>query len=256
MKWDGALYDSQGGPQREAGAELIRMAAVGEFDHVLDIGCGTGNQTIELATLASKGSVTGLDPSEEMLVRAREKAASFDNVSFTRARVQDMDYDGMFDLAFSNLALQWVKDHESAMKRVYRALRQNGRISFQMPAKGFCPEFFEYIDAAIAGLGCREFFLDWDSPWYFPDVQEYAELLDRTGFRNLRVFCREYQSLFDGTDAVLHWLVGAGLRPYLSRLPEDRQEYMKYAVAMNFEKSRTPDGIAVTFKRLFAFAEK
>jgi ubiquinone/menaquinone biosynthesis C-methylase UbiE len=67
MKWDAEKYDSVKAPQVDAGRELIEMANVCDTDSILDIGCGTGKLTIELARLASKGYIVGIDPSEEML---------------------------------------------------------------------------------------------------------------------------------------------------------------------------------------------
>ncbi|MBI1810532.1 MAG: methyltransferase domain-containing protein [Nitrospirae bacterium] len=69
MRWDAERYDSAHGPQIDVGRELIKMATVRAEDSILDIGCGTGKLTIELARRTSKGCVIGIDPSEEMLKR-------------------------------------------------------------------------------------------------------------------------------------------------------------------------------------------
>lgn len=72
MKWDAEKYDSVKAPQIDAGRELITMAKVRNTDSILDIGCGTGTLTIELARLASKGNVIGIDHLRKCL-RRREK---------------------------------------------------------------------------------------------------------------------------------------------------------------------------------------
>lgn len=81
MKWDAALYDAVKAPQIDAGRELIALAGIRETDSVLDIGCGTGVLTCELARLAQGGSVTGIDPSLEMLKKAEETCSARRNVS-------------------------------------------------------------------------------------------------------------------------------------------------------------------------------
>ena len=72
MRWDAEKYDAVKAPQVDAGKELIAMAKVKDTDSVLDLGCGTGKLTVELAKRASNGIVVGIDPSREMLEKARE----------------------------------------------------------------------------------------------------------------------------------------------------------------------------------------
>ena len=161
-----------------------------------------------------------------------------------------------FDLIFSNSALQWMKEQKEVMGRVYQSLKPEGRIVFQLPAKNFCREFFDYTDNAIALLKLEKFFSNWGSPWYFPSREDYETLLKDAGFGNIMVFYRDYRLVFESLNEVLDWLASAGLRPYLEVLPEKEQEYFKYAFAMSFENNRTDRGIEFDFRRLFASAKK
>ena len=256
MKWDAESYDAVKAPQVDAGRELISMAGIGETDSVLDIGCGTGKLTIELARLASKGFVTGIDPSEDMLKRARESLEGTENIRFLRIAAEEMDFAAQFDVAFSNSALQWVKNQRKALDLTHRSLKQGGRTAFQLPAKNFCKEFFAYARDAITLLGFREYFRNWQEPWYLPDKEEYASALKEAGFSRIDVLYRDYRIVFDSINGVIDWWASAGLRPYLQVLPHKEQEYFKYAVAMNYENNRTEKGIEFDFRRLFAFAEK
>ncbi len=256
MKWDAGLYDSTQGGRINAGTDLMEMAGIKNTDSILDIGCGTGTFTVELARRADRGFVVGIDPSPEMLEKAKEKSASAKNMALMLIAAQDMDFTDRFDLVFSNLALQWVKEQKGTTMLVHKALKQLGRIAFQIPAIDFCPEFFENINSALAERKLERFYSDGKYPWYFPAKEEYEDMLVMAGFRNVRVFYKCYQSVFESTGEVLKWLMSAGLRPYLSALPAREQEYFKYAVAMRFENSRTDNGIELNFRRLFAFAEK
>lgn len=256
MRWDAERYDSTKAPQIDAGKELIEMAKVRDTDCILDIGCGTGKLTIELARLASKGSVVGIDSSQEMLEKAMEKSVYFKNVSLLPISVQSMDFAERFDLAFSNSVLQWIKEQAEVIGLVYRLLKRGGRIAFQLPAKNFCREFFDYTENAITMCGYEKFFIGWESPWYFPIKEEYEKILRDTGFNNVKIFYRDYRLVFDSINEVFNWWSSAGIRPYLDVLPEKEQEYFKYAFAMSFENNRTEKGIEFNFRRLFAFAEK
>ena len=57
MRWDAARYDATHSSQNEAGMELMAMAKIRPHDAVLDIGCGTGTLTMELARMAAQGTV-------------------------------------------------------------------------------------------------------------------------------------------------------------------------------------------------------
>jgi len=256
MKWDAEKYDAVKAPQVDAGRELLGLAGPRENDSILDLGCGTGKLTVELARLALQGRVTGLDPSPEMLARAREASAGLGNLRLLELPAQTMEFDDEFDLVFSNSALQWIREQEDVTNRVCRSLRKGGRIAVQMPAKNFCTEFFDAVDGAVSTLGYERFFLGWQSPWRFLAKEEYEAMLAQAGFRSSRVYERDYRLVFNTTSEVVNWWSSAGLRPYLAALPETGQEHFKEAFAEGFERCRTDKGIEFNFRRLFAFARK
>ncbi len=256
MKWDAQTYDAVKAPQIDAGRELIAMARVRENDAILDLGCGTGKLTVELARLAPQGRVTGLDPSPEMLAKAREASAAFGNLRLLELPAQTMEFVDEFDLVFSNSALHWVKEQEEVMSRVSRSLRKGGRIALQMPAKNFCAEFFDAVDGAVSSLGYERFFEKWQAPWRFPAKEEYEALLAGTGFHSRKVYYRDYHLSFGEISEVVTWWSSAGLRPYLAALPEPGRKHFQEAFAGFFERKRTDQGIEFGFRRLFAFAEK
>ncbi|TAL41240.1 MAG: class I SAM-dependent methyltransferase, partial [Methylovulum sp.] len=129
MRWDAEKYDSAKAPQIDAGKELIAMAQVCDSESILDVGCGTGKLTVELARLSFKGDVIGVDSSPEMLKKARKVSWGIENVHLVQIAAQSIDFVDKFDLAFSNSALQWVKEQREAIRRVYRALNRGGRIA-------------------------------------------------------------------------------------------------------------------------------
>ena len=256
MKWDAVQYDSVKAPQVDAGRELIALANVKQNDSVLDIGCGTGKLTLEISRLASQGTVLGIDPSAEMLRKAEELSGARDNMRFMLLTGQSMEFADQFDLVFSNSALQWIQEQREVAGLVYRSLKKGGRIAFQLPAKDFCREFFDYTSAVITLLGYEKYFRNWQKPWYLPTKEEYEVLLKDTGFININVCSRDYRLVFGSVGDVIAWWSSAGLRPFLALLPAREQEYFKDAVAMSYESNRTDRGIEFDFRRLFAFAEK
>lgn len=256
MRWDAERYDSTHSPQIDAGKELIALADVRADDLILDIGCGTGTLTFELACIAHKGKVVGVDPSNEMLDRARDKCSSLSNISLFNIPAQAIDFKNEFDVVFSNSAFQWIKEQEDVVVRVYDALKSRGRIAVQMPAKDFCWTITENIDSAISTLGLGKKYKKMDLPWCFPLKEEIHGFLRDAGFVNIDVYYKDYMLLFESINDVLEWGVSAALMPFLAPLSENKQERFKYAFAMGFENYRTERGVEFGFKRLFAFAEK
>ncbi len=95
---------------------------------VLDVGCGTGNYTLDLA---GKGlEVTGIDISKPMLERARAKAARRGlTVRFVEADALDLPFrDGIFDAVVSVTALEFVPDMPAALREAFRVLKTGGRL--------------------------------------------------------------------------------------------------------------------------------
>lgn len=256
MKWDAGKYDSAHAPQIDAGMELIAMACVKKNESVLDIGCGTGSLTLDIARLSCNGRVVGIDPSAEMLESAKEKTLSSGNVSLINLPAQKMDFRGEFDLVFSNSALQWIKEQEKLMVLVFRALKNGGRIAVQLPAKDFCWELTENIHSASASVDLQPELSLMESPWRFPLKEEFAGFLKDAGFSGINTFYKDYNIVFESINEVLEWGESAALRPYLALMDTKKQERFKYAFAMGFENYRTDKGIEFGFRRLFAFAEK
>ena len=110
---------------------LLATAAIGEQEHVLDIGCGTGQTTRDAARAASAGTALGVDLSSRMLDYARRRAADegLTNVTFTQADAQIHPFEpGSYDVAISRTAAMFFGDHAAAFANIGRAVRPGGRL--------------------------------------------------------------------------------------------------------------------------------
>ncbi len=110
---------------------LLAVAAIGERDRVLDVGCGTGQTTRDAARAASAGSALGVDLSSRMLDYARRRAAEegVTNVTFAQADAQIHPFEpGAYDVAISRTAAMFFGDHAAAFANIGRALRPGGRL--------------------------------------------------------------------------------------------------------------------------------
>lgn len=112
--------------------ELIRRADPQAGDHVLDLACGTGVVTRQLAKLAPNlGSLTGVDHSDEMLDVARVLSAETGlNAVWVEADVAELPFDeDCFDLAFCQQALQFFPDRLAALLELRRVLKPGGQVT-------------------------------------------------------------------------------------------------------------------------------
>ena len=116
------------------GAVALDALAPRPGERVLDIGCGSGPTTIDLARRVDPdGSVLGVDISATMIEAARKRAeaAGVRNVDFRRADAQVDDLgDAVFDAAFSRFGVVFFADPPVAFANVLRALRPGGRLAF------------------------------------------------------------------------------------------------------------------------------
>ncbi len=135
-EFDGKRYRETSTHQKEWGARLIEELNLRGNERILDIGCGDGALTTNLADGVSHGSVLGIDASAGMIDTARSQKRP--NLCFQLLDVLDADFRGEFDVIFSNATLHWVRDHEMLLPILYRALNENGILRVNFAGDGNC----------------------------------------------------------------------------------------------------------------------
>ncbi len=100
-------------------------------EHVLDLGCGRGEETIEAARLTGpRGKATGLDLTEGMIAKAREHAAMENaaNTAFVQGDIEALPFEAcVFDGVMSNCVINHARDKKRAFSEIHRVLRPRGR---------------------------------------------------------------------------------------------------------------------------------
>jgi SAM-dependent methyltransferase len=137
-------WNDQGGPRwvrlQEAldrqlasfGRIVMDRIAIGDGERVLDVGCGCGETSFELARrVGPKGSVIGVDISTIMLKRARERAGATANVELLVADAQTHAFaSASFDAIFSRFGVMFFQDPRAAFRNLARTLVAGGRVGF------------------------------------------------------------------------------------------------------------------------------
>lgn len=118
---------------RPIGDAAMARAAVQSGERVVDIGCGCGATSLELAAkVGASGSVVGVDISAPMLARARERAHGLEvaNLEFVQADASTYAFPGGADVVFSRVGVMFFRDPVAAFANLRRALRPGGRLVF------------------------------------------------------------------------------------------------------------------------------
>src|SRR5580693_7647130 len=130
-KWNAAAYAANSTVQQSWARELIAKLKLRGDEQVLDIGCGDGKVTAEIARAVPHGRVLGVDASPEMIAFAKKTfpPSKISNLKFEVCDARKIKSPaGSFDFVFSNAALHWVDDHEAVLKGAAAVLKPGGRL--------------------------------------------------------------------------------------------------------------------------------
>ena len=117
---------------RRSWRRLLDAVSIGTSDAILDVGCGTGRSTRDVARIATSGSALGVDLSARMLGRAQEMAEreGLTNVRFQQADAQVFAFpESSFDIAISSFGAMFFADPVAAFTNIAKALRPDGRVA-------------------------------------------------------------------------------------------------------------------------------
>jgi ubiquinone/menaquinone biosynthesis C-methylase UbiE len=175
-------YEKDSLVQKSAAEILVGLIGIGENDNVLDLGCGTGHLTKRLKEMTN-GKVVGVDSSEGM-IREASRGKDGRDIIFEVKKAEELNYEDFFDVVFCNSSFQWFKNPEPVINNCYRALRKNGRMGIQAPAKNiYCSNFIQAVEMVRNNPRTRETFAYFKNPWFFLETEEeYKSLFERAEF--------------------------------------------------------------------------
>lgn len=171
--WDPDRYKRTAGFVATLGRPVVDLLAPQPGQKILDVGCGDGALTKEVAETGA--IVTGVDASPDQIGAAQAIGLDAHVMDATR-----LTFDAEFDGVMSNAALHWVKDQDAAMTGIARALKPGGRFACEMGGHGNIQKIGE---ALCNALRARDIDPASRWPWTYPTVEDQTERLIRCGFR-------------------------------------------------------------------------
>jgi len=176
IKWNSSLYDNKHQFVSNFGEDLVTLLAPKKGEHILDLGCGTGQLAAAIA--ASGALVEGVDHSEDMINTAKE---TYSGIQFLVEDAESLNYQMKYDAIFSNAVFHWISNPAKAVNNVYNALKPGGRFVVEFGGKGNVDHMLNALDKALITNGHTD-----NSNirfWYFPSIGEFSPLLEKFGFR-------------------------------------------------------------------------
>lgn len=212
--WDAALYDDRHRFVSQYGSGLVELADPQAGEQVLDLGCGTGKLLDELA---AKGAVVkGMDASASMVERAR---AAYPAYELQVGDARDFRFEMPFDLVFSNATLHWIPEAGAVANCVARALRPGGRFVAEFGGEGNCG----VIMGALFQAG-QEKGLTLTSPFYYPSIAAYAQVLDAAGFEVTFAHMFDRMTKLSDPESGMRDWVNMFCGRFLDGVPDEQQE--------------------------------
>jgi trans-aconitate methyltransferase len=253
-KWNAADYAANSVVQQAWARELIARLNLRGDEHVLDVGCGDGKVSAEIAQVVPRGSVAGVDASPQMIKFARTAfpPGKFANLEFQVMDARKIRFARKFDLVFSNAALHWVDDHQAFLRGAAECLGSGGRLVVSCGGRGNAHDVFVALRPELRLKRWREFFRKMEKPYFFHSPDIYEEWLPRFGFNSAGVRLSPKDAIYDGRKGFAAWLRTTWL-PYVQRVPEDLREEFIAAVSDRYLARHPPDaagGVHVRMVRL------
>jgi trans-aconitate 2-methyltransferase len=254
MTWSARQYTHFEAERTRPVRDLLQAVDPARRRRVVDVGCGPGNSTEVLTARFPGADITGLDSSPDMIAAARKRLP---DVRFDLADISTWDEPGPYDVILANAVLQWVPDHETLLPRLVGKLADGGCLAIQMPDNLDEPahRLMRQIAAEdrwagklASAAGARAPRLG--AAYYYALLKLHAARVD--------VWLTTYHHvLAGGSDAVVEWFKGSGLRPFLAPLDEAETaaflaEY-RDAIALAYPQ-QTDGSVLLPFPRLFIVA--
>jgi trans-aconitate methyltransferase len=257
FEFDAEKYKKASAHQKEWGKKLISELNLAGNERILDLGCGDGGITAQLAELVPDGLVTGIDASQSMIDLA-EKTHKAKNLRFILMDINELDFENEFDIVISNATLHWIKEHNKLLWNVYKALKADGTVRFNFAADGNCSTFFKVVRKIMAERQYAVYFNHFDWPWYMPTIEEYEKLLEMYSFREAKVWGENADIYFPNKEAMIGWVDQPSLVPFLKHIDGPGKSAFRDAVVERMvEETIQDDGRCFeTFRRINVLAKK
>lgn len=240
-----AGYDKLASLQRQVGWDLLRRFPLsGQEQVILDLGCGTGFLTRQLAADSSGQQLLALDIALPMLAASRRNYPAM-SAQYVCGDAEKLPFaDNSIDRIYSNLALQWTQDLSATLAAFQRVLKNRGSLVFAT----FGPQTLVELKAAWAAVD------DYAHVNEFHAGAEIALFLQQAGFGGINVTSALYRSEYPDVENLMRELKGIGAHN-VNRRRNPRPTTKTQLQQMINHYARQGAGIVASYEIIFVQAE-
>lgn len=233
--WNPGDYAANSESQLSWAREQIAKLDLRGNETILDVGCGDGKITAELARTVPQGSVVGVDVSAEMIGFARSAfpPTRIANLRFEIMDARQLHFSERFDILFSSTALHWVDDHSAFLKGASASLKSGGRLVVSCGGKGNAQNVFIALRAEMLSRRWREYFRKLAPPYFFYSPDDYAKWLPQHGFESRHLELADKDMVLESPEKFTAWL-RTTWHPYTHRVPESLRDEFIHAVVERY----------------------
>jgi trans-aconitate 2-methyltransferase len=202
-EWNASEYARISTLQAAMAEEVLALLELKGNERILDVGCGNGKTTAEIAARVPHGMVVGVDASADMIAFATAHGALHPNLQFTVADARHLPYQHEIDLVVSFNALHWIPDQHHALRSIRATLKDTGLAQLRLVPKGQRKSLEDVIEETRLSSRWSSYFQSFRDPYLHLTPEQYVELVRQNGFevRRTRVEAKAWD--FQSRDAFL-----------------------------------------------------
>ena len=188
-EWDASGYARISGLQQAMAREVLALLDLKGSERVLDVGCGNGKVTAEIASRVPAGTVLGVDSSAEMIASARHQFGPEvrPNLRFEVADARQLPFRREFDLVVSFNALHWVPEQEQALRSIRSVLSSHGTAQLRLVPAGQRKSLENVIEETRLSSRWARYYHRFSDPYLHLTPEQYQALAEKNGFHIDRV---------------------------------------------------------------------
>jgi trans-aconitate 2-methyltransferase len=224
-EWDAAGYAHISGLQKAMADEVLALLDLKGSERVLDVGCGDGKITAQIAARVARGEVVGVDPSQDMIAFASSHfgVAEAGRLRFEVADARCLPFRSEFDLVVSFNALHWVPQQDAALRSIRASMVPGARAQLRLVTAGERKSLESVVEDTRQSPRWNSWFGDFHDPYLRLTPEQYAALAKRSGLRVLEM--RTQQKTWDfGSRPAFFAFSSVGLVEWTRHLPESERE--------------------------------